>query len=181
MPSSPTTSELASYLQSDLDSATATLALAVAWGVFQKVADTRFESTAVTYTQVGRGESRIVLPFRPIIAVSAVRVAGTVVPSSEYRLIRHTLYRAAGFGSRSAYYPPDLVEVDLTHGYTTVPDDVKGAVLETAAAAYQGPDVTVVSEQIDDYAIRSAPNAGGVSLTPAAAKLAYLYRFGAVA
>jgi hypothetical protein len=67
--------------------------------------------------------------------------------------LRHNaLWRSAGFGTWSAF-PPDLVEVDLTYGYTTVPDAVKLAVLEIAASQYQRPDLLVSSEAIDDYRI----------------------------
>jgi hypothetical protein len=38
------------------------------------------------------------------------------------------------------------------------------------------PVAAIVSEQIDDYAVKSAPNIGGMMLTPAAAMLADLYR-----
>ena len=69
-----------------------------------------------------------------------------------------------------------MIEVDLTHGFAAVPDDVKGAVLESAGAAYSSPDVTVKSESIDDYTVSSAANSGGVMLSPAAEKLADLYR-----
>jgi hypothetical protein len=67
------------------------------------------------------------------------------------------------------------VEIDYTHGFVSVPDDVKGAVLESAAAAYSSPDVTVKSESIDDYSVSSAANSGGVMLSPAAMQLADYY------
>jgi len=124
------------------------------------------------------GGTKLWLPFRPVTAVSAVRVisqsAGTTT-LTDYTRIKSWLYRAAGFG---AYYaiPPDLVEVDLTHGYATCPDDVKGAVLETAGAAYLSPDITTVRESIDDYTVQSSASAGGVQLSQSAYTLAGLYR-----
>ena len=85
------------------------------------------------------------------------------------------LYRLIGFGV-PGMFPPDALEVDLTHGWAAVPDDVKGAVLETAGAAYMNPDVSTSSESIDDYSVHSAPNIGGMMLSPSAAMLADLYR-----
>lgn len=173
-----TASELASYLQQDVDTSTANLVLQVCSQLFSTRADTMFTATTVTYQVAATGGTRLRLPFRPVTAVSAVRVvsatAGTTV-LTDYTRIKSVLFRAAGFG---AYYaiPPDMVEVDLTHGYATVPDDVKGAVLESAGAAYSSPDVTVKSESIDDYTISSSANSGGVMLSPAAATLADLYR-----
>jgi len=169
-------SELASYLQMDLDTATATLVLTVVSAQFSLAADTQFASTAVTYTTFGTWHTSIVLPFRPVIAVQAVRISGVTVTG--YTLIRNVLYRPAGFGIGTQFYavPPDAVQVDLTHGYTTVPDDVKAAVLDTAAQAYAVPVAAVTSESIDDYSIKFAASGGGVQLTSYAKDVAALYR-----
>ena len=47
--------------------------------------------------------------------------------------------------------------MDLTYGQTSVPDDVKLAVLEIAAAAYEHPS-SAMSETIDDYTVRYDPD-----------------------
>lgn len=169
---SPT--DLASYLQQDVDTATATLVLTVASGQFSLAADTQFASTAATYTRLGTVYTSLVLPFRPVIAVQAVRINGVTV--SGYTLIRNVLYRPAGFGTSFAV-PPDAVQVDLTHGFTAVPDDVKAAVLESAAFAYQNP-LGLWSESIDDYSAVYPGNRGGTPsvLSGAAQALAVFYR-----
>lgn len=107
-------------------------------------------------------------------AVTAVRVNGVVQPV-DYTLRRHYVYRDLGFGDVWSS-PPDEVQIDYTHGYTSVPDDVKGAVLEMAAQAYEVPVGAVVSESIDDYAVRYATTGGGMQLTSSAAALAAGYR-----
>lgn len=168
-----TPEELASYLQQDVDTATATLVLTVASAQFSRAADTQFAATTATYTTLGMPFRYLVLPFRPVIAVQAVRINGATVTG--YTLIRSTLYRPAGFGT-PLNDPPDVVEVDLTHGYTSVTDDVKAAVLDTAAQAYSIPVAAVIGENIDDYAVRYANASGGVQLTPFARDLAALYR-----
>lgn len=168
-----TPTELASYLQQDLDSATATLVLTVASGQFSLYADTQFASTAVTYTALGTPFMSLTLPFRPVIAVQALRINGVTVTG--YTLIKNTLFRAAGFGT-PLNTPPDVVQVDLTHGFTSVPDDVKAAVLDMAAQAYSVPVGVVSSEAIDDYSIKYAASGGGVQLTPYARDVAALYR-----
>ncbi len=168
-----TEAELALYLQQTLVPATATLVLTVASGQFSRFADTQFESTAATYTTVGTPRNNIILPFRPVIAVQAVHINGVTVTG--YTLIRNVLYRPAGFGTPLAS-PPDAVAVDLTYGYTSVPDDVKAAVLDMAAQAYTVPVGAVISETIDDYAARYANAAGGMQLTPFARDLAAFYR-----
>lgn len=167
-----TPTELAGFLQKDLDTYSATQALTLASADFAQAAGTRFESTAVTYQAEGDSGNRLVLPFWPIIAVSAVRVAGVAV--TDYTRIGQIMYRSAGWGGWT--FPPALVEVDLTHGYTTIPDDVKAAVLETAAQAYDIPVGAVISESIDDYAVRYATTGGGLQLTKSAADVASRYR-----
>lgn len=168
-----TPTELADYLQQDVDTATATLVLTVASGQFSLYADTQFASTAATYTTLGTPFLNLPLPFRPVIAVQAVRINGVTVTG--YTLIKNTLYRSAGFGT-PLNDPPDKVEVDLTHGYTTVPDDVKAAVLDMAAQAYAVPVGAVIAENIDDYAVKYTNTGGGVQLTSFARDLAALYR-----
>lgn len=185
-----TPAELASYLQKDLDTSSATLALTIASGLFETAAATKFGATASTYQVEGRGQPVISIPREPLISVQQVRVAGAILLASDYTLVMNNLYRVVGWGrvwgstSATAPYvgfPPDLVEVDYTYGYTTVPDDVKGAVLETAGAMYQNPDITVAKESIDDYSVESARAAGGVQLSPAAKVLAEKYRSGGFA
>lgn len=146
----PTPTELAGYLQKDLDTYSATQALALAAADFEAAADTAFQSTAVTYQEAGVGGCHLVLPFWPIIAVSAVRVAGVAV--TDYTRIDRIMYRTIGWGT--PWFPPTLVEVDLTHGYTTDRLDAKLAILEIAAGLYEHPDGSIVAESIDDYAVK---------------------------
>jgi len=172
-----TEAELASFLKQDIDTSTATLALQTASALFSTRAQTWFAPTSTTWSTPGMGARQLFLPFRPIISIDAVRIitlAGTTVVT-DWKLIRGVLYRLAGFGVPGVF-PPDEVQIDLTHGYAAPGDDVKGAVLETAGAAYMSPDITVAQETIDDYTIKAALNAGGMSLSPAAQMLADYYR-----
>lgn len=166
-----TASELASYLQKDLDTSSATLVLTIASGRFAYEADTAFSATTVTWSTQGGPGTCLELPFKPVTAVSAVRLNGATITGWTLRL--NTLYRLVGFGTWFAF-PPEQVDVDLTYGYTTVPDAVKGAVLETAGQAYDIPVGVVISETIDDYAVRYATG-GGLQLTKSAADLAASY------
>jgi hypothetical protein len=155
-----TAAELASYLQQDLDTSTAVQALTLASAEFIGASDTVFTATTTTWsTLIKYYCTRVDLPFNPVTAVSAVRLNGVALTGSTLR--QNALYRISGFGSGHAF-PPDLLEVDLTYGYTTVFDDVKKAVLEIAAGMYSNP-TTVQSESIDDYTVRYVP---GTEITP---------------
>lgn len=168
-----TASELQTYLQQDVDSDAADQALTLASGQFSQAACTWFAPMTVTYTTLGTQDVRIRLPFRPVTAVSQVRINGVAVTG--WSLVKNMVYRPAGFGT-SCVIPPDQVEIDLTHGYATVPDAVKAVVLETAAAAYSVPVSAIAGEAIDDYQVRYNATGGGVQLTRAASDLAQQYR-----
>ena len=160
-----TVSELASYLKQDIDTATATLAIQITSAMFSTRAATAFTPTSTTYVIEGLGYAQLILPYKPIITVDAIRINGVAV--TDYTQVRSKLYRLAGFGTPGSF-PPDVVEVDLTYGYAAPPDDVRGAVLESAGASYSNPDITVQSDSIDDYSVSSAANSGGVSLSQSA-------------
>lgn len=156
-----------------LDTPRAELLLSLAQAAFVRAAGVPFESTTVTYVTTGTTRDRLLLPYAEVTAVSALRING--VAAVDYTLAGSVLYRAAGFGNGNLV-PPDVVEVDLTYGYASVPDVVKAAVLDTAAQAYNNPTSSVVQESIDDYSARYTAGAGGVRLTPMAEELARSYR-----
>lgn len=176
-----TASELAGYMKKDLDTYTAELALTVTSAEFSRVADTWWAQQTTTYKTPGVGQRAIVLPYNPVVSVSAVRIDAVAV--TDYKLVRQTVYRQAGFGlwyaafgATGAWFgpPPADVQIDLTYGYAAPTDDVKGAVLEAAAAVYGSPDSTVTAESVDDYTVRYLQL--GRKLTPGAQALAELLR-----
>jgi hypothetical protein len=172
----PTPADLASFLKYDVDTATATLALTKIVGLFEARAKSHWGGTlSTTYSKPGSGCAEIIMPHAPLVTVVQVRINGVVLTvGTDYKVIEQSLYRRNGWGLRSNF-PPDLVEVDYTYGYATVTDDVAAAVLESVAAAYSAPDITVMSEAIDDYSVRTAPRTGGMTLSESAAALADWY------
>lgn len=171
-----TPTRLAGYLQKDLDTYSATLALDAASDVFELEADTKFSSTAATYTTEGYGQDVIVLPKQPVIAVQSVTVDGLAV--TDYALRGPAIYRIVRWGGVS-YYAANVV-ISYTYGYTSVPAAVELAVLQLAADMYEHPMPNVAMEQIDDYLIRYDGNpvqALAVNWRTVAAR----YRIGAVA
>jgi hypothetical protein len=171
----PTPADLASLLQQDVDTATATLVLAKMTALFEARSRSHWGSAlAVTWTKAFSGQPEIIIPYTPVVAVSQVRINGVALTTSGYTIIEQSLYRRIGWGRWSAF-PPDQIDVDLTYGYPTMTDDVAAAILESAAAAYSNPDLSTTSEQIDDYQVRRAPGVGGMALTASAAALADWY------
>lgn len=145
-----TATELAGYLQQDLDTYSAVQALTLASEEFSSAADTWFTPTADTYVTTGTRCAGIWLPYNRVISVDEVRINTAIVTG--WTQIGNRLYRPYGFGGYGSPVP-DLVEVDLTHGYATVPDDVKFAVLEMAGLLYDNP-TGAMTESIDDYTVR---------------------------
>jgi hypothetical protein len=171
-----TPARLAGYLQQDLDTYSATLALDAASDTFELEADTKFSSTSTTYTLEGYGQDVIGLPRQPVIAVQSVTVDGVAV--TDYARRGPNLYRILRWGGAS-YYAADVV-VTYTYGYTTAPASVELAVLQLAGDLYQHPLAGVSMEQIDDYLVRYDGNPVQ-RLTVGWRDIAARYRVGAVA
>lgn len=152
-----TLSELASYLQRDLDTSSALIAQQTAQAAVRTYC--RQDLTSATYSAVKlpirpSGEFwRVDLPQRPVTAVSTVAVNGTTYTlgtdwawdglSSYIRLAR-LVYTTSGFQDEP------VATVTYTAGYATVPPDVKGVALAAAARQYDNPR-GLRSESIDDY------------------------------
>jgi hypothetical protein len=147
-----TPSELASSLQKDLDTASATQALERASERFSRRARKRWTATAGTWKTTATYATRLAIPYRNITAITAIKVNGVAVPV-DYTLRNGTVYRDLGFGDPYAW-PADEVLFEFTYGLTTAPDDVKDAVLSMAGEIYEHPDGSAVSETIDDYSIK---------------------------
>lgn len=132
-----TAEELASYLQHDLDRATAELAIGGASDTVRGYCgwDIAYEA-GVTLTVDGNGARVLTLPTMLLLAVAEVRVDGTALDPGEYR------WTPAGLLWRAAGWPLafQIVEVDCDHGYQPVPDAAKVVTLALAARSYVNPE-----------------------------------------
>lgn len=132
-----TPTELAGFLQQDLDTYSATQALDVA---SQAIRDhcgwTISEETVTDKVLDSYGEHSIWLPTLLLTAVGSVVEKGTT-------LTVVTDYDWTSYGRliRSGRWPNEArsVTVTYTHGYAIVPDSVKGICLAAAARRYQNP------------------------------------------
>jgi hypothetical protein len=155
-----TPSDLASYIQSDLDTATATLALEVATGWIKDALGQNVLLVTNDTVVLDGGERTLYLPERPVVSVGAVTavdrygIAETPVLDIDYRIRGYRLVRA---GYRSTW--PEQVTVTYTHGYASgnIPQGIRGVCLAAASRLYQNPE-----------GLRSE-TVGGVSWTTAGA------------
>jgi hypothetical protein len=176
-----TPSDLASFLQSDLDSATATLLVECATAVVQAAAGGQriVQVVGETATILGTTESWLDLPQLPVTAVTSVSLDGTVLTlNTDYKVFGNRLFRKYGWQSNygwpwdygsypgNSYYPPpslanglalqepSAVVVVNTHGYAAGAQQLqlaRQACLSIAAGGYSNPD-GANRVQIDDYA-----------------------------
>jgi hypothetical protein len=170
-----TPSELAAFLQKDVDTASATLAIEIATGLVQAATEQRIvqvvNDTAVLDLDRHDHGLWIALPQRPVTAVSAVLVGATPVTDYTVQLSRGTLYRSYGWRSATLtrWSAPSTVTVTYTHGYAAGDQRLqlaRSAALTLAMLAYENP-TGATSEQIDDYAVRYEAAAARMEASPA--------------
>lgn len=153
-----TTDELADWLGYTItETARATLMLEVATGSIQSW--TRQTISQVTDDVVelrGTWEPVLKLPERPVTAVSSVVLDGTLLTvTDDYTVVKDELRRPNAEyhnwqAPSSDFYPftktgwggpGAIVAVTYTHGFATVPDDVKGVCLSLAGRMFTNPEM----------------------------------------
>lgn len=144
----------------------ATAAIAAASAAIQNYCRQRIEQVAgdaLTLT-VAAGRRTILLPEQPVTAVASIVEDGTTLTvGTEYRWTASGLLVRVGRDWASGWQ--DVV-VTYTHGYSTIPDDLKGVCVRAAARSYQaglrasasGGIPGIQAEQADgDYSVTFAP------------------------
>lgn len=180
-----TVSELASYLQRDLDTSSATLASTLAHGLVR--GHTKQTLTVATTTgafPIDRDMLTVRMTERPITAITSVVVNGQSLAANVWGG-----YAWDGYSSEfTVALIPILVStlvrpwpravVTYTHGYATPPDDLKAVCLSVAARIYDNPR-GVRMESIDDYSYTRGGNddtMAGVGLLPTERMILAQYR-----
>lgn len=172
-----TTDELATYLQADVDSAAAALAIQLATGRVQAAAGQRLVAvTGDAFELDGSRDPYLKLPERPVNAVTAVTIDG--LPVTDYttygrtgRLWRYCGWRGLTITTASAIPPLSKVAGIYDHGYQ--PGDqrlqlARAVALQLAGAAMSNPS-GVEALAIDDYRESWGSAVGEVSTVDAAA------------
>ncbi|MEW1803204.1 hypothetical protein ACIGO7_35310 [Streptomyces virginiae] len=155
LPPLATAADLAAATQrSDLNAESADLALASASAIIRnwtRQAITRVEDDVVTLRVLT--ERELILPQRPVVSVSQVRVNGLVL--QDWVLSGDRLIRTGGWRrlpGTTTYPDPGLVEVTYTHGWDEVPDEVRAVCLDLASMTMTNPSGLRERERaIDDW------------------------------
>jgi hypothetical protein len=130
-----TPSDLNAWLQKTVPTDTALVALETATGWIQAELRQRVIAVATDTVILRGGYRSLWLPERPVTAVGAVTTTdkkGVVTPrtlNTHYYVIRDELRFAGG-------YWPELVTVTYSHGYTQIPQAIRGVCLSAASRAY---------------------------------------------
>lgn len=162
-----TPTELASFLQQDLDLSTANLVINLATAKVQAACGQRLiaaTSTAVIGVPFWSCEFELELPQLPVRTVSSVAIDGTAV--TDYYLRSQKLWRALGW--QTSAVAPSQVTVVYSHGYDAGAQGLELArdmTLALAGAGYISPGGAVASEQIDDYRVTYADADARMQLT----------------
>lgn len=160
--------ELASFLQRDLDTSSATLARTIATGLIEAEVGPISAATS-TVTLPIDCEGYVHIPVQVVTDVTGVEVAGEAAefewerPFPRVRLTSWT--RSAGVAWQTA-------DVTLEHGYATIPAQLKAIALSVAARAYDNPE-GLRQQAVDDYSQTRAgsdDDLAGVTLTAAELK-----------
>ncbi|GJJ22286.1 hypothetical protein [Mycolicibacterium mageritense] len=115
----------APFTEGEVDAAAAAIRTALEWHVAPQHQET-------VVFDVGSGQRRLTLPTRKLLSVDEVRAGGVTVGASSYQVsiglgqvVKQVGCWPAGFGT---------VEVDITHGFDSVPDDLLPVIAATATS-----------------------------------------------
>lgn len=164
-----TPSELAAFLQQDVDTATATLLIEMATGKVQAACGQRLieaTSTFVLDVDIFQWGAWLDLPQRPIQSVGSVTIDG--IARTDWHLRSQRLWRLGGW-NLNASAPSQVIVADVVHGHPAGSQSLQPArdmCLALAAAGYSNPGGTASSEQIDDYRVTYAEAESRMQVTP---------------
>lgn len=142
--------DLATYLQQDLDTSTATFARQRAEDYLSGELGCAFASAARTFTARVPAARQYQILVGPVTAVTAVSVDGTELAADDWERTDHGVWCAATFGV-AAGADTDFVTLAVTYtgGFTEVPTDLAGWGVYLAALAYRmGPLPGVAQETV---------------------------------
>jgi hypothetical protein len=170
-----TPEDLASLLQQNVDTATATLLIETATATVQAMAGQRIVQVVDdSITLLGTSDAWLNLSQIPVTEVTSVSLDGTALASGSggYKLFGDKLWRSTGWQTNLGWFnqwpnngqiswcgpEPSEVAIVYTHGYPPDAQELqlaRGAVLSLIATVYANPS-GAASESIDDYSVQFA-------------------------
>lgn len=165
-----TPAELASFLQKDLDTATATLLIELATGKVQGAAGQRLvaaTSTVVIDVGMWHYDEYLALPQLPVRSVTSVTLDGVAI--TDWRLSSQQLWRLYGWNT-NPNAPTQVTATGVAHGYLAGAQALelaRGYVFALCAMPYETGGGGVKSEQIDDYRVTYAEADAAMHVTDA--------------
>lgn len=82
----------------------------------------------------GTGSTKLFLPELPVVSITSVKVDGVLLDPTYYALAENgVLWRKYGVWTVGA----QNIEVTYTHGYASIPEDIKGVCYRSASRLYQ--------------------------------------------
>jgi len=134
MPDLFTLYELASYLQQDLDTATADQSRDIATNYLRRELGVEFDlAPRVLAERIPPGANYRQL-LGPLVSVQGVAVDGEALAVQDWDYTKRGVFCPEGFGARSDTWV-DL-EVNYTAGFVVIPEDIHDAALHLAGIAY---------------------------------------------
>jgi len=186
-----TEADLEAYTGASIDTARATILLDTATAAIQAYTNQTITSGSTTAVLPGNLSERLVLPERPVTAITLVKIGDTTLTvDTDYVWDgAHTLYRGTKVDGVLSVNGPDYlvngwgdwggpgaqVTVTYSHGFMTIPGDVKGVCLALAARSLASPD-GVNSESVGSYSVSYSRSGGAVSLLAEEQRLLDSYR-----
>lgn len=180
-----TEAELETYLGASVTTDQATLLLNIATGLIQNETGQTLSAVAGDEIELrGNWTDRLWLPQRPVTAVSAITVDGIAAPAGDYTWTPDGCVtidcesQIINAGNRRGYWggPGIIVAVTYSHGFTVIPDDIKGVCLALAARIQSAPNGgAVASESLGAYSVTYSREFSGM-LTADEKKILKRYR-----
>ena len=174
-----TETELESYTGTSVATDRATILLDTATAAIQAYTNQTLSQATTTAILPGTFAEKLVLPERPVTAISLVKIGDTTITADTDYVWdgAHTLYRGTKVDGVLSVNGPDYlingwgdwggpgaqVSVTYTHGFATIPGVVKGVCLALAARTLGSPD-GVNSESVGSYSVSYSRTGGAVSL-----------------
>lgn len=133
---------LASYLQRDLDRASAEQALDLASDTIRDYCRWNLSRETVTWTLDGTGTSILTLPTLHLVDVTFVTIDGELIERGTGADTATYTWSAGGILCRTAGWPRRnrCIEVDAVHGHDPIPGAIRAAVLTLAARMMTDPE-----------------------------------------